>query len=204
MRLKDDSPSRKAAARWALALAALAALGTAAIAIGAGTARHGTAIPGMSRGSATAKCKPGTTAVAGGFASPGFDPSNNGNGVARVSSKLVGKHSVKTRGYNFGRQPADLVSLAYCVKHGRGLYVRSSKVFVGPGSAGSAVARCRPGTEAVGGGFGTPGFSTRNGPRVLTLTSRRAGRRKWRVEALNMRGDSSPGDDRPGALLAYA
>jgi hypothetical protein len=204
MRLKDHSPSRAAAARWSLVLAASAALGTAAFAIAAGSARHRTTIPGQSRGAATAKCKRGTTAVAGGFASPGFNPSSNRGGVARLSSKVIGKRSVKTRSYNFGGQASDLVSLAYCVKHGHGLRVRSSKVFVGPGNPISAVAWCRPGTDVVGGGFATPGFSANNGPRVVTLTSRRAGHRRWRVEALNTGGDGSSGDGRPGTLLAYA
>jgi hypothetical protein len=203
VRLVDEWRRFVRAGRWALLAAGLAAIALSAVAMGATSARHRSTIPAQSRGKATAKCKRGTTAVAGGFSALGFNPGNNRGGVARVSSRLVGKRGVKTRGFNFGRQPADLVSLAYCVKHGHGLQVRSSKVFVGPDSAVSAIARCRPGTKVVGGGFGTPGFSANKGPRVVTLTSRRAGQRKWRVEALNIGGDSSA-DARPGTLIAYA
>ena len=109
-----------------------------------------------------------------------------------------------TKAYNFGRQPADFVSLAYCARKRRGLTVRSNKAFLGPKSPGSVIARCRRGTEVVGGGFGTQGFSKRKGPRVLTLTSRRVGPRQWRVEGMNMGGDGSSNGARPGTLIAYA
>ena len=78
-----------------------------------------------------------------------------------------------TKAFNFGRQPAKLISVAYCARHRRGLQVRSKKTFLGAQDPGSAVAWCRSGTKVVGGGFGTQGFSKRRGPRVLTLTSRR-------------------------------
>ncbi len=82
--------------------------------------------------------------------------------------------------------------------------MRSNKAFLGPQSPGSVIARCRRGTEVVGGGFGTQGFSKRKGPRVLTLTSRRVGPRQWRVEGMNMGGDGSSNGARPGTLIAYA
>jgi hypothetical protein len=203
MRTEPGWRNRKSASRWAIALAVPAALGLAGLAIAAPSARDRVTVAAQSSATAVATCKPRTTAVATGFASPRFDPANDGPGVARLTSKIVGRHRAVTMGYNFGRESAPLISLGYCVRHGHGLTVRSKKVFLGPESPGSAVATCRRGTKAVGGGFGTPGFSRSTGPRVLTLTSRRVGVRKWRVEALNMGGDSSNGG-RPGTLHAYA
>ena len=88
----------------------------------------------QSTGKATAECGRRRTAVAGGFASPGFRP-----GEQRWRSRAVdlegGRQArVETKGFNFGRDPADLVSFAYCVKHAPGFAVQSNKVFVGPNS----------------------------------------------------------------------
>ena len=203
MRTKHERPIRTRAAWWILAIGAASAVGAAAVAM-AGSARERITIPAQSRGTAVATCKPGTTALAGGFAAPGFNPQDDGAAAARLVSKLNGKRQVVTKAFNFGRQPAELDSLAYCVRHRRGLQVRSKKAFLGAQDPGSAVAWCRSGSKVVGGGFGTQGFSKRSGPRVLTLTSRRVGSRQWRVEGLNMGGDGSSNGARPGTLIAYA
>ncbi len=71
----------------------------------AGSASERITIPAQSRGTAIAECKRGTTAVAGGFAAPGFSPQDNGPSAARLVSKLTGKRQVMTKAYNFGRQP---------------------------------------------------------------------------------------------------
>lgn len=204
MEIKDERRrTRIRVGAWILAIAALVGASIATVAI-AGSARERITIPAQSRGSAIAECARGTTAVAGGFAAPAFNPGDNGPAAARLVSKLKGKRKVSTKAYNFGREPSKFVSLAYCVKHRRGLTVSSNKVFLGPQSPGSVIARCRKGTKVVGGGFGTPGFSTRRGPRVITLTSRRAGSRQWRVEGLNMGGDGNSNGGRAGTLVAYA
>ncbi len=202
MQVRDERRTRVRIAGTILAITVVSAAVAAAAAI-AGSARQRITIPAQSRGTAIAQCKRGTTAVAGGFAAPAFSPQDNGPSAARISSKLTGRRRVLTKAYNFGRQPSAFVSLAYCVKHRRGLTVRSNKAFLGPQSPGSVIARCQRGTKVVGGGFGTQGFSKRKGPRVLTLTSRRVGPRQWRVEGMNMGNDGSNGA-RPGTLIAYA
>ncbi|MGH2924599.1 MAG: hypothetical protein ACRDK1_01355 [Solirubrobacterales bacterium] len=186
-----------------IAVAVMAAIGVTATALGATTAKNRVTVAAQSVGTATAECDSGRTAVAGGFSSPQFTPGDNGGGVVRLTSKLAGKQGVVTKGFNFSRAPSDLASFAYCVKHAHGLEIQRSKVFVGPDSPISAVATCRRGTKVVGGGFGTPGFGTDGGPRVLTLTSKRVGQRGWRVEAINLNDDGSS-SGRPGTLLAYA
>lgn len=203
MDVNDDRRTRARIGTWVFVIAAMSAAVVAAAAI-AGHARKRITIPAQSRGTAIARCEAGTTAVAGGFASPDFSPQDDGPAAARLISKLTGGRRVMTKAYNFGRQPSRLVSLAYCVRHRRGLTVRSNKAFLGPESPGSVIARCQRGTKVVGGGFGTQGFSKRKGPRVLTLTSRRVGPRQWRVEGLNMGGDGSSNGARPGTLIAFA
>jgi hypothetical protein len=187
---------------WIASICAVSLI-SAATALGASSVRTTVSVPPGSVGKATAECADGRTSVAGGFASPGFEPGDNGGGVVRLSSKLVAKTAVQTKGFNFSRDPADLVSFAYCVKHAPGFEIRSNKVFVPPNSPIAAVASCRPGTRVVGGGFATPSFSGQSGPGVVTLTSKRASLRDWRIEALNIGGDDSS-DSRPGTLIAYA
>ncbi len=203
MHVKDERRSRIGPVAALLAIAVLSAAGVAAVAI-AGSAGKRITIPAQSRGTAIARCQRGTTAVAGGFAAPAFNPRDSGPAAARLVSKLIGKRKVASKAFNFARQPAKFVSLAYCVRKRRGLTVRSNKAFLGPQSPGSVIARCRKGTRVVGGGFGTQGFSNRKGPRVITLTSRRVGSRQWRVEGLNLGGDGSSNGARPGTLIAYA
>ncbi len=207
MRIEANRRTRTRARILILATTAVAAVVTTASAIGATTAKNRVTVPAQSPGTATAECDPGRSAVAGGFASPQFSPGDNGGGVVRLTSKVVGKDGVTTKGFNFGRDPSDLVSFAYCVKHAPGLEVRRSKVFVGPGDPISTITSCPRGTRVVGGGFGTQGFGTDGGgPRVITLTSRRVDLRHWRVEAINLSDDGggSPSDSRPGTLLGYA
>jgi hypothetical protein len=203
MQPEHDRRTRARATVLALATLAVGLAALAAVAM-AGSAQERITIPAQSRGRATAACERGTTAVAGGFAAPGFSPQDDGPSAARLVSKPASRRQITTNAYNFGRQPADLVSLAYCARKRRGLEVRSKKTFIGPQDPGQAVARCRRGMKVVGGGFGTQGFSKRAGPRVLTLTSRRIGSRQWRVEGFNMGGDGSSNGARPGTLIAYA
>jgi hypothetical protein len=164
-------------------------------------ARQSTTVAPASFGTAVAKCHGGRTAVSGGFAAPGFDPGNGGPTVGRLASKRVGRHQIKTRALNFGAQTGDLVSFAYCALNDHGLQVRSASTGVEPNTLGSAVAECPRGTIAVGGGFGTPRFSTDQGPQVLTLTSKRLGERRWKVVGVNIKPDIG---EQIGTLAAHA
>jgi hypothetical protein len=185
-----------AAISWALLISAATALGSS-------STRKTVSVPPGSAGKATAECGAGRTPVAGGFAAPGFSAGDNGGGAVRLTSRVVEKRGVETKGFNFSRDPADLVSFAYCVRHAPGFQVRSNKVFVPPASPVAAVASCRRGTRVVGGGFATPSFSGATGPGVITLTSKRANLHDWRVEALNFGGDGS-GEPRSGTIVVYA
>jgi hypothetical protein len=202
MQVNDERRTRVRIAATILAIAGVSAAIAAAAAI-AGSARKLITIPAQSRGTAIAQCKRGTTAVAGGFAAPAFSQQDSGPAAARISSKLISKRKVATKAFNFGGSPSKFASLAYCARKRRGLTVKSNKAFLGPQSPGSVVARCQKGTRVVGGGFGTQGFARRQGPRVITLTSRRVGARQWRVEGMNLGGDDSNGN-RSGTLIAYA
>lgn len=181
------------AARWIPLAAAVMAIAGAAVALGAVQRRASTSVPAQTAGSATAKCNHGKVALAAGFAAPGFDPSSGGGGpVARFTSMLAGKRGVKTAGFNFGNQAGELDSFAYCGKRARPPHVKSKHVQVRPGSFGSVVARCPHGSQAIAGGFGT-------NQSVITLISKRAGKRGWKVGGVNITDSGSP--DR---LVAYA
>ncbi len=179
-------------ARWIALAAAVMAIAGAAVALGAVQRRAATIIPAQATGSATAKCKHGQVALAAGFATPGFDPSIGGP-VARFASMPAGKRGVKTTGFNFGNDPGELDSFAYCGKRGRPPQVRSKDIQVAPGSYGSVVARCPRGSQAIAGGFGT-------NQSVITLTSKRAGKRGWKVGGVNINDSGNPS----AQLVAYA
>ncbi len=191
-----------------LALCALLTLAVGgSVALARGGASGKVTIDSHKIGSATAKCPRGTGVIAGGFDSPGFSPGNNQAAAVRIGSQRVGSRKLKTTGYNFGDESGVLKSLAYCSPRGRGIRVGSDKVFVGPQSAGVAVATCPGSSRAVAGGFASPGFSAAAAPRVITLTSKRVGPNQWRVEGFNL-GDDNNGnnssDPHPGTLIAYA
>ncbi len=59
---------------------------------------------------------------------------------------------------------------------------------------------------AISGGFSTGAFNQRTGPRVLTLSSKRLGTRRWKVQAIYLPEDDATysGPLRPGKLVAYA
>ena len=153
--------------------------------------------------SAIATCPKGKGVIAGGFHSPAFSPGNNGAAAVRIGSKRLGPHKLKTTGFNFGDQPGTLSSIAYCSRLGRSVHLAAEKVFIPSQSPGVAIATCPGDERAISGGFATPGFSA-NGPRVVTLTSKRVGPGQWRVEAFNIPNDGSSSSPSPGTLIAYA
>ncbi len=186
--------------------ACLAALAGSSVALARGGASGKATVDSHKIGSSTVKCPRGTGVIAGGFGSPGFSPGNNGAAVARIGSQRVGNRKLKTTGYNFGDETGVLNSLAYCSKAGRRVKVASYKTFVGPQSAGVAVATCPGRSKVVAGGFASPGFSAAAAPRVITMTSKRAGPDQWRVEGFNLGNDNgnNSSDPHPGTLIAYA
>jgi hypothetical protein len=174
-------------AGWVTVAAAVVVIAGAAIATGTIQKRAATTIPPQATGSAIAKCKHGQVALAAGFASPGFDPNSSGGPTVRFDSMPAGKRGVKTTGFNFGNNPGELDSFAYCGKRARPPQVT-------PGRAGSVVARCPHGSQAIAGGFAT-------NQQIITLTSRRAGKRGWKVVGVNIDSGNPSG---PAWLTAYA
>jgi hypothetical protein len=184
-----------------IAVAVTATVGCS-VAIALRGARQSTTIAPGTFGTALAKCKGRRSAVSGGFAAPGFNPSSGEATVGRLGSKSANKHGIETRALNFGSTAGDLVSFAYCALHDHGLRLRSATTRLEPFTQGSAVARCPRGTEALGGGFGTWKFDPSQGPQVLTLTSKRTGERGWKVVGINLPPNSGPGQ--AGTLVAHA
>lgn len=182
-----------------LIAAVLAAVTWSSVAMALKSARQATTIDPGSFGSVGAKCPSHTTAVSGGFAAPGFDPTQDGPIVGRIGSRRVGDRQIVARALNFGSQPGELRSFAYCARNGHGLHVRSATTRIEANTRGSAVARCPRGQLAVAGGFGTDRVDLQVGPQVLTLTSKRLGDRRWKVVGLNINAGA-----RAGKLIAYA
>jgi hypothetical protein len=190
----EMSPKRHRAIRAGRSVplaAAVIAIGVSTVAGGAVQRRATTTIPAQGMGSAIARCKDGQVALAAGFASPGFNPGASGGPVARFASMPAGKRGVKTTGFNFGTEAGELDSFAYCGKRARPPKVRSKHVQVAPSSYRSVVARCPHGSQAIAGGFGT-------NQSVVTLTSKRKGKRGWKVGGANITDSGSP-----ARLIAY-
>ena len=182
--------------------AAIIAIAATGVALATVVRRHKTMIPANSVGSVTATCKRGQTALAGGFDSPGFDTSSSAWPVFRFASMPAGKRGIKTSAFNFSDNPGELESFAYCAKRAHALRIKSKRVRLFPGSFGSVVARCPRGRQAVAGGFKTSRFSPSGGALILSFTSKRVGKRGWKVAGLNV---GSPGGGSPsGRLIAYA
>lgn len=182
--------------RWILVAGTLAAIAVAAVALGA-TQRHATVqVPPQEVGSAKAKCRHGQAALAGGFATPGWNPGDSGEGpVIRLISLASGR-TVKTTGFNIDdTNTNDLESFAYCGKRARPPKIASADVQVEPNSVGSVVATCPSGSRAIAGGFGTDRL-------VITLTSKRRGSRSWKVVGFDLEG--SKGQVPTATLTAYA
>lgn len=185
-------------------LACVAVLAGASIALARASSSQTVTIAPQKSASAIATCPKGKGVIAGGFHSPVFSPGNNGAAAVRIGSKRLGAGKLKTTGFNFGDQPGTLSSIAYCSKLGLSVRLAAEKVFIAAQSPGVAIATCPGDRRAIAGGFASPGFSA-NGPRVVTLTSKRVGMSQWRVEGFNITdaGGSSP-QNSPGTLIAYA
>ena len=114
----------------------------------------------------------------------------------RLGSLPAGKRGVKTIGLNFNDTDAqELDSFAYCGKRKRPPTVASEDVQVALNSFESVEAQCPSGSQAIAGGFGTD-------QSVITLTSKRSGKRSWKVVGVNL--PQLGGSSRPASLSAYA
>ena len=157
---------------------------TALAAAGLSSHRKGVTVPSTKDRDVSAACGSGSEAVSGGFASPGFDPqAQEAASLAFTSSRSHGDHW-RVAGHNFGAISGKLFSYVYCDRHEPGLVVARKSNSIPPSDHGSAIAKCRRGTEAVSGGFRSP----KGGPDADTLfafTSKRVGDRKWKVAVGN-------------------
>jgi hypothetical protein len=158
------------------------ALVGAIAAAGIKTTSSRTTIASQDFGTTTAHCPRGSEAVAGGFASPGFDPTFTGPGITAEDSKRVGDRAWKTSGFNFGGATGKEVGYAYCDTHKPGLTAKSDTTSVPPSSNGSATATCPGRSEAVSGGFA--GFGPLDDA-VFPFTSKRVGDDRWKVVGFN-------------------
>jgi len=158
------------------------ALVGAVAAAGIKTTSSRTTIVSQDFGTTVAGCPRGSEAVAGGFASPGFDPTFTGPGITAEDSKRVGDRAWKTSGFNFGGATGKEVGYAYCDTHKPGLKVKSDTTSVPAFSNGSATATCPGRSEAVSGGFA--GFGPLDAA-VFPFTSKRVGDDSWKVVGFN-------------------
>lgn len=154
-----------------------------------------TTIASQQIGATTAHCPRGSEAVAGGFASPGFDPDFVDASILPSASKRGRHRAWKTMGFNFGGATGKQVGYAYCDTHEPGLKAKSETTSVPPFSIRSATARCPGGSEAVSGGFW--GFGPLDAY-VVPSTSKRVGDDRWKVAGFN----NDP--DNPEELKAFA
>ncbi len=179
--------------KWLIAtgLGVTAFLAWTALASG-GLSEHSKSVTVTAAGdkTATASCPSGTEAVSGGFAARGFDPQFTGASVIPYGSRHAQDHQWTVDGHNFGMADGKLVSYVYCDRHEPNLAVVSQKTLVGGFTAGSAAAKCPQGSEAVSGGWRSPGKVTGD-IAFYAFTSERASNRKWKVTAYNNDANNS-------------
>lgn len=137
--------------------------------------------------SATAKCKPGTRAVSGGFDAPDSEAAGATPRNLAFLSQRTGKRGWTAGAGNPGSEAGDWIVFAYCSDSLPKLKSRSATVSVAGDGANTATAKCPKGGEAVSGGFLAQDESDDDDP--FPFESRRVGKRKWQVSARNFRED---------------
>jgi hypothetical protein len=186
----------------ALAAVLLAFAGVAAAALS--VTSDSTSVAPEKKGTATAKCPRGSEAVAGGFASPGFDPQFENQSIVHFDAHRTSDREWATKGTNFGRGGADpkvpadgeMDAYAVCDSKSPPIVVKSETKSVtalpplvvmrsDPKGVGTAVAKCPKGSEAVSGGSASPDNARQGANATYPFTSKRVGNRKWKVKALN-------------------
>jgi hypothetical protein len=151
---------------------------------------------GFGSATATAKCKRGSEAVAGGAGVPEFDVM--GGAVVLVKSRREGKRKWAVTGANDGPADGELVAFAYCDKSEPGLKTKSMSTDLDPyPDTARATTKCKKGRLAISGGFAGEFDPSGLGPVILPLASKRDGKRKWTATGYN---DSSGAG---GEFVAY-
>lgn len=137
-------------------------------------------------GSATARCRAGTTAFSGGMKNPDYEPVNEGPAIYLTGLMREGKRRISAVGRNFfGSASGTLIAHAYCDKSEPRLKtVAESKPVENEFT--SVAARCERGSEAVWGGFASDGTDS-----ILSLGSRRKGDRTWKAAAIQFGAPST-------------
>jgi hypothetical protein len=150
--------------------------------------------PGETK-SVTAKCKPRTQAVSGGFDSPDFEIDFDGSIVQPSGSFPTAKRKWTSTGdgYVGSTLPGTFISYAYCSDELPKLKAKSESTTIATDEFGSVTVRCPKGGEAVSGGFQAPGSSSNQ---VQPVESRRKGKRTWVVTGIGTGSDEQ--------LIAYA
>ena len=189
-----------------------AVLGTVALVATAGALRQAAStetqtIEEFENGSATARCKSGSTAISGGFKGE-FDaagvPSGNSPQMLVYESRRRRDRGWTGSAYNVGAT-GELTSYVGCRAQGAKTSSKARTVagtpFMGTTRTGAATATCRAGTKVISGGFDNPDFrwtgDYENSNRIVPYISRKSGPRSWTVEAAN-------GGGADGTLVAYA
>ncbi len=173
--------------RIVLVAAGIAAAAMAGIAGGALKVKSAeTSIASNGFGSVTAKCKQGTRAVSGGFDAPDTGAVQTGpRGQAYVSTRS-GRRGWLAAAENSGDVvAADWIGFVYCSDSLPKLKAKSKTTSIGLDESDSVSARCPKGGEAVSGGFITQEEDEDTDP--FPFESRRVGKRKWQVSAINFR-----------------
>ena len=192
-RPSDDGGRDSAWRRSQIALTGvvLGALGAVAIASGAAETMTAeiTLAPGE-LGTASAKCKRGTQATSGGFNVPGFTADSETFVLATASVRKA-RRTWSSSAENAPSSPssAKLVDFAYCSRGIRGVTTNTaSSTNVPNGGLESLTPRCPRGSEAVSGGFETPGTGQNQ---VAVFESRRIEDRTWRVTGQGTSGSEA-------------
>jgi hypothetical protein len=129
-----------------------------------------------------AGCKPGQTALAGGFTAPlqgGTGPS-----MLAVDSTREGTDGWRFRATNLGAD-GEATAYVYCHRRPRKLTTETAQVTVGANQLDSATAQCPVGRNAVAGGFDFPDDKNTN-----LVASKRVGVGGWEVTLFNATGGS--------------
>lgn len=174
-----------------LALGAASALGGQAVK----TKSNTVTIDGTTTDSVAAKCKRGTKAVSGGFASLYVLGSSDFGYLIPQQSRREGARRWMAAAYNLGATPGELTAFANC--RDEKLKRRLASVAIAPGEGGTASAKCPKGTRLISGGFDGGEGGPADTPRFWVTTSRKVGPRTWTVSARNTGGAE-------GDLVAYA
>lgn len=191
-----------------VAALSLTAFGGVAWAGGAGRSAQpvSTTIANGESGSAIATCPEGTRAISGGFTAPDFSAGGQGGtATVRYSSmrSLKKDWRIDAAGFGGDKPSGQITAHAYCQKPPLKVRIAKAETVVQGQNVGSVTAMCRPKEQAISGGFLSPDFSLKGGEHALALSSYRADRRSWKVDAINVNFDS-PDPSKPSRLVGYA